>query len=104
MMHGDVPETHKALVPRLIKAEKEVDDISMVSSKKAQVYVCLAYDWFDIGMEEEGNRLLEKAETTHPKYFDVTIIRHMKEDPVFESLVKKIESELRTMALGHLGK
>ena len=101
-IYGDAPASYKALALKLETAELEVDQFSMPAGKKAQAYVCLASDWYDLGMEEEGERLLTKAETTSPTYFDELIVQHMKEDPNFEYLVRNISSELATLAIGYL--
>lgn len=100
---GDVPEEHRELAAALDKAESDIDtDKLLPDSRKAQVYTCLAHDWYDICVEEEGNRLLLKANKVFPGYFNAMVVQHMSEDENFELVVRNITSELIQIMVGGL--
>lgn len=100
---GDVPEEHKELAEALEKAEGDIDNDKLLpDSRKAQIYTCLAHDWYDICAEEEGNRLILKADKVFPGYFKSEVVQHMKEDENFEYIVQKITSELVQIMVGRL--
>lgn len=102
-LYGDVPEEHKELAIALTQTEK-VFDLSMDTdrSKLAKGYVCLSHDWYHIGMEEEGLRLLSKAEQVYPGYFKTMIAKHCYEDADFEFIVRNMTAELVRMMLSRL--
>lgn len=79
-MYGDVPEGNKKLAEELVKAEANLDT-TLSAPYVAQTYFCLAHDWYEMGMEEEGHRLLQKAEDACPGYFRVHLKNHCKENP-----------------------
>lgn len=100
---GDVSEKERALAAELKELEHDVGVNSKIPMpKKAQMYVCLAHDWFQLHMEEEGNRLLLKAEKAHPTYFKTLIVEHQKADERFDSIVKNISVELVTLLLNEI--
>lgn len=100
---GDVPEHHRDLADALERAEKDVDEDKLLpKSRKAQIYTCLAHDWYDISVEEEGNRLLLKAEATFPGYFKDIVVQHMLEDENFQLVIGNITSELIQIMVGRL--
>lgn len=88
---GDIPEEHRQLALKLEESELEIDNHPILpNERKAQTYTCLAHDWYQISMEEEGNRLLLKAEKAYPGYFKQLIVEHASEDPNFKILVDNI--------------
>lgn len=88
-MYGDVPEGNKKLADALVKAELEMDD-TISAPYKAQAFFCLAHDWYEMGMEEEGHRLLEKAEEACPGYFKTHLQNHCKENPNLALLTERM--------------
>lgn len=81
---GDVPEEHKQLAEKLVKTELEMDGLTDISVPYvAQSYFCLAHDWFNIDMEEEGFRLIKKAFSVCPQYHNKYLRAHGKENPDF---------------------
>jgi hypothetical protein len=100
-LNGDVPEKDRNLALKLIEYERLVDDMTdFPDEKRAQSYVCLAHDWYQIGMEEEGGRLLLKADSTFPGYFKTTMVKHIAESEDFDRLVKSFTVQLITMIMG----
>jgi hypothetical protein len=103
---GDVPEEHKQLAQELQEAEEYWDE--RLAKKKAplellaKAYVCLAHDWYDIGCEEDGQRLLEKAEGTCPGYFKEVMLEQAEQDPDFDHLVRRLSVELIWMLVNRL--
>lgn len=93
-LHGDIPKEELELAEQLTSFEGDVDEDLYPNERKAQLYTCLAHDWYKLGSEEEGNRLLLKAERVFPGYFKKTVIKHQLEDEVFDLIVKSITLEL----------
>lgn len=102
-LSGDVSQKDKDIANELEQFEKIVDsDIVCPVERLAQIYVCLAHDWYKLSCEEEGNRLLLKAEKICPGYFKSTVIEHQKEDKDFDIVVRNITIELITMMVSNL--
>lgn len=99
---GDVPEEHQEIAEELIEYEKTLDNDNYSVEKKAQSCVCLAHDWYQIGMEEEGARLLKRAEEFYPGYFKKKMIQHTVESKEFDKIVKNIMIELMWMIANQL--
>lgn len=102
---GDVSEEEKQLSFELEEMESYLDSRNKNSYADimAQGYVCLAHDWYELNMEEEGHRLLEKAESVYPGYFKNLISVHTSKDKDFERLVKNISSQLAWMLNQKIG-
>jgi|SRR5581483_5210771 len=102
-LSGDVPEEHKNLALALSGYEKEVnDDPFLPLERKAQSYVCLAHDWYQLGMDEEGGRLLLRAEQISPGYFKEKMLEHASENKDFALVVKNITIELMFLVTSQL--
>lgn len=100
---GDVPVGDRKISKQLVEFEKEVDnDDSYPNEKRAQLYVCMAHDWYDLNMEEDGDRLLLKAEAICPNYFRDHITPQMIENEKFEILIKRITAHLLRLLTGTL--
>lgn len=94
---GDVSVEHRELAEQLTLFEETTDLDKYADEMRAKVYVCLAHDWYCMGAEEEGNRLLLKADKTFPGYFQSSVIKHQLEDEVFDRVIKNITLELARM-------
>ena len=101
-MVGDIPEEHRELADQLWAFEATIVMSGAPPERMAQIYTCLAHDWYEIDVEEEGNRLLLKAEKIFPGYFKETVIKHALEDPDFDQLVRGITLELIALLVGNL--
>lgn len=103
-LYGDVPEQHKALAAALEQQENRfdtnMDDLDREYLAKG--YVCLAHDWYHMGAEDSGIRLLAKAEQIYPNYFKTMIAKHCYADADFEHLVRNITAELVFMMISRL--
>jgi hypothetical protein len=93
-MNGDVPQEHLDLAKELKAFEVSVDRDPLPKERKAQMYVCLAHDWYDIDMEEEGDRLLVKSSLVCPGYFSSTVIEHQRENEEFDLIIRQLTSKL----------
>lgn len=95
---GDVPEEHKELAKQLLETENYFDQKDLehlvANEIRAKAYVCLAHDWYQIGCEEEGEKLLLKAEKVCPGYFKEIMVKHTEEDSDFNLVVKQLTSEV----------
>jgi hypothetical protein len=103
-MKDGLSQEDKDLAQALKESEIEVDiDQYLPNERKAQIYVCLAHDWYQIDMDEEGSRLLLKANRVFPGYFKTLVIQHSIEDENFDLIVKNLTLELAWMLLSRLG-
>lgn len=103
MLHGDVPEEHKKLATELQRQEIDMEQhITLSPPYVAQAYVCLAHDWYDIEEQEEGHRLLEKAELVCPEYFRKHMQAHCLENPTFMKLVSQLFTMLAWTLIDNL--
>jgi hypothetical protein len=91
---GDLSKEQKAQTKELIEFEQLVDGDTYPKERKAQMYVCMAHDWYQLDMEEEGSRLLLKAEKVCPGYFRGPVIEHIQENPTFDIVIKNLTFEL----------
>jgi hypothetical protein len=92
---GDISTEDRDHVEELHKYELLIDkDASFPKEVKAQMYVCMAHDFYQMDMEEEGNRLLLKAERVCPGYFKGPVIQQQIESPSFDQLIKNLTREL----------
>lgn len=96
-LHGDITKEDRELAEQLDLFEQNIGNDTYPNERKAQLYTCLAHDWYQMGVEEEGNRLLLKAERIFPGYFKDTVIKHQLEDDTFDLIIKNITSELARM-------
>lgn len=99
---GDIPQQDLDHMIALDEAEKDTETCSLPNERKAQIYVCLAHDWYEMDCEEEGNRLLLKADKVSPGYFKGPVIEHQLEDENFDVVVKRITLELVKLLVGNL--
>jgi hypothetical protein len=95
-MAGDVKEEHRLHAIELQSLEKEIEANPKFSLAeiKAKFYCCLAHDWYQMDMEEEGHRLLLKAESVCPGYFKGTVIKQVEESEDFGIIIKNLTIEL----------
>ena len=87
---GDLTQEERDFMEDLEDEENLCDVADISDGKKAQVYTCLAHDWFQLSMEEEGHRLLLKANKIFPGYFKSLVVQHSKEDECFAQIVNRI--------------
>ena len=64
----------------------------------AKSQICLAHDWYEMGDDDKGSLLLERAEKVCPGYFTNEMYKHMDEDPLFDHLVKRLTSIILAIA------
>jgi hypothetical protein len=100
---GDVSPEHRQLAVQLEEMEEALADMEYLSKEHvAKAMVCLAHDWYDIGLEEEGQRLLAKANEICPDYFVDTIKEHAAEDDKFDILVKRLFGKIVLLLISTL--
>ncbi len=91
---GDLSEKQRAEIDELTRFEALVDTDPYANERKAQLYTMLAHDWYQLDLEEEGSRLILKAESICPGYFNLTVIQHQVESPGFDAVIKRLTFEL----------
>ena len=103
--HGDIPPHHLAIMEELEELEEffrsHKEDLPPTDIAKGMV--CIAHDWYEMYMEEEGERLLKAAEKYSPGYFKLPILIHAERDWQYALLVRQLTETigLKTMiALG----
>lgn len=99
-LYGDVPQKVRDLLVQLDQAisywDSQLGNVPTPILSKA--YTCLAHDYYHIGLEEEGEKLLLRAENLTPGFFKVNVPEECKNDAEFESLI----GYLTTMLAGQL--
>lgn len=102
---GDISEKDRLLIKELTKLENWFDeyqsDIRPILASKG--LLCLAHDYYDIYMEEEGERLIMRAEAISPGYFKGTIYRHIEEDASFAKLIDQMRGMMALDVMISLG-
>lgn len=88
--HGDVPDQHVRVALNLHKIEALYGSATLSQEDKAAAYVLAAGGWFTIGMDEEGHRMLQKAEDTFPGYFGSAMAKQYHSDQNFAIVVHGI--------------
>lgn len=103
-LSSGLSEENQELAKKLEQAEFEIDrDGVLPPERKAQIYTCLAHDWYRMDMEEEGERLLLKADKVYPGYFKGLVIEHTLESEGFDTVIKNLTLELAYMMLSRIG-
>jgi hypothetical protein len=103
-LSSGLSKENQELAKNLSIAESDTERSRLLpNERKAQIYTCLAHDWYQMDMEEEGARLLSKAEKTYPGYFKGLVIEHTLENDGFDKVVKNLTLELAYMLLSRLG-
>lgn len=102
-MYGDVPETYKQLAKDLLEQEVLFDSSKGIPVNIiAKAYVCMAHDWYQIGMDEKGTQLLAKADQVCPGYFDNHMVQDAQDHADYAELVNNIAAQLKFMLLSSL--
>jgi len=95
-MAGDVKDKHRLHAVELEKCEREIETNPKfaLAELKAKFYCCLAHDWYQMDMDEEGHRLLLKADDVCPGYFKGPVIKQVEESEEFGIIIKNLTIEL----------
>ncbi len=105
-LYGDVPEDHHVLLRELETLEAwfkdHSDDVPILVAAKG--FVCMSHDYYQIGLEEEGERMLKKANKICPSYFRGPILSHIQSDSDYAYLVGRMtEDDLAAKTMRSLG-
>ena len=102
---GDIPIEHLELLKELQGLEALVDlhlnDFPLLALAKG--FTSIAHDHYTMDMEEEGDRLIHRAEKSYPGYFKDPIHVHMEKDPLFGILVGRLKDTLGYDLIKSLG-
>ncbi len=104
-LHGDISQEDRELAEELLRMENVIDLDGEVYGFPdcARMLVCLSHDWYDLGDDDKGRALLEKAEKICPGYFDNEIKMHIKEDPMYDYLVQSLAAKILAVARSIVG-
>lgn len=104
-LHGDIPREDLELAEELLETESHFDANREHYTKDmcARVYVCCSHDWYEIGDDDKGRELLEKADKVCPGYFENQIKKHIDEDPDFACLVESLTTKILAVARSIMG-
>ena len=99
-MHGDVNTEDLELAEELLEMEVETESYKDFYGPVmcARIFTCCAHDWYELGDDDKGAELLEKANKFCPGYFDNEIKDHIKEDPDFAYLVDSLTEKILAIA------
>ena len=103
--YGDIPEHHRVLLSELETLEKWFQEngkqISTLAAAKG--FTCMGHDYFMMDQDEEGERLLDMAEKSHPGYFRSDIHFHIKRDEIYATLIRQMEEGIGLDKMVELG-
>ena len=63
----------------------------------------MSYDWYSMDLEEEGERLLKKADKYCPGYFKGPIYSHISRDEDYAILVDGLKRSIAIDTMSSLG-
>ena len=102
-LSSGLSKENQELAKKLEQAEYETMNGPLPPERKAQIFTCLAHDWYQMDMEEEGARLLLKADKVYPGYFKGLVIEHTLESEGFDTVIRNLTLELAYMMLSRIG-
>lgn len=90
--YGDIPESDKKLIQELVTLESWFNEgnIPIPPLTAAKGFVAMSHDYYEMYLDEEGERLLNRAETCYSGYFKGPIQEHMSKCSDFNSLIKNM--------------
>lgn len=99
-LHGDIPSEDLELAEELLLMEAHFDDhlAEYPNDMVARIFCCLAHDWYEVGDDEKGGELLERANKVCPGYFDNQIKNDIENDPEFARLVESLTYNILAIA------
>ena len=106
---GDIPAEHRKLIAELEALElwfqEHGEEVPLLTAAKG--FVCIAHDYYAIGLEEEGERFLRKTEAICPLYFMGPVYSQAGKDADYAYLVAALLKDecaspvLESLGLGH---
>ena len=90
--YGDIPVEHLEVVRELVDLEIwfSANGQEIQPSLAAKGFVSMAHDYYSMYMDEEGERLLNRANNCMPGYFKGLIHQHAKSDGVFDTILHNL--------------
>jgi len=104
-LYGDVlPEDHIKVKQLQIMEKWFIDNSKNVKPDIiAMAFTSLSHDWYYMGMDEEGDRLLMAAENHFPRYFKEQVFQHVELNSDFKILYEKLTTSLSPELMKFLG-
>lgn len=102
---GDIPQKDLDLVKELKEQEAWFNEhgSTVLPVLAAKAFTCLAHDYYSVYFDEEGERLLRRANKHYPGYFSNAVYTHMVKDYEFAHLIKNLQRSLGIMVMVSLG-
>lgn len=99
-MNTDAPESwQENLAKELTKNEQFLLNTLFDSpAQEAKAWICLSYDWYNMGNIAKGQELIWKAEKACPTYFHLECRKDMSDSPTFALLMNAISIILMEIA------
>jgi hypothetical protein len=90
--YGDIPKKDQALIKELEGLELWFDNHRETVNPEdaAKGFTCLAHDYYGLYMEEEGDRLIRRAEYICPDYFKGRIYEQARRHRDFNGVVESL--------------
>lgn len=103
--YGDIPASDRKLINELIALEKWFDEgaLPIPEILAAKGFTAMSHDYYEMYLDEEGERLLNRAEKCYPGYFKHTIQVHMDKCPDFNSLIAAMKKNEALEVMKSLG-
>jgi hypothetical protein len=99
-LHGDIPIEDLELANELLAMEAhwEANQDLYGPAMGAKILVCISHDFYELGDDDKGSELLEKANKVCPGYFENEIKRHIDQDPEYAYLVESLTMKILAIA------
>lgn len=104
-LHGDVSTEDLRLAEEFLEMEAHFDQNvdHYLPHQVARIFVCLAHDWYELGDDEKGYDLLQKANKVCPRYFENQIKNDINEDSDFAYLIESLTNKILAVARSVMG-
>lgn len=102
--YGDIPQFHADLIKEIstLLEYLMLNKDALPNLMFSKCMTSIAHDYFQMDMEEEGEKYLKLAANHSPGYFIAPIICEMKKDKLFDHLVTNLADNpfaLKTMSM-----
>jgi hypothetical protein len=99
-LHGDISKDDLELAQELLEMEAHCEaNLDLYGpAMAAKFFTCIAHDFYELGDDDKGSELLERANKVCPGYFDNQIKEHIEQSHEFKILVESLTQKILAIA------
>ena len=92
--YGDIPKEHLELIKELedLEAIFNTYEDTFAPELAAKGLTAMSHDYYAMDMEEQGDRLINRAEGIFPGYFMKKIHEHTQKDKEYDKVVNQMSA------------